>query len=60
MQNSNKIDPKWIQWFIGLADAELGTNKSLVLDCPKARAPKKLAGTNLRTLVLDCPKARAT
>lgn len=22
MLNTYKIDPKWIQWFIGLADAE--------------------------------------
>jgi len=29
MLNTNKIDPKWIQWFIGLADAEMRTNKPL-------------------------------
>ncbi len=41
MLNNFKIDPKWIQWFIGLADAELGTNQT----------SKKLVGTNLSTTV---------
>jgi hypothetical protein len=37
MLNPYKIDPKWIKWFIGLADAEMGINKT----------SKKLVGTTV-------------